>query len=764
MKEGNFIKNSYMNVKKVLLPHNNSYTWARGALAVLIFIIWGYFAVNLIISESSIISALFIVLVFPAAVLAVAAGLLFLIKKILKIDGRYLWLITVLLFLSFVSAFFLPPGLVFQTVLGIAVLVSVIFGSIGFIISGAFKESGMGKRVYAVLLLVIGLAGAGYLGYSAVTIQLNKTDSAQKNIISLIKETELTTWENAPFKDPGEPGKYEVMTLYYGSGTDKRRKEYNEYVNIRTSPVDISPFAEGWSGLKGRIRTLFWGFPPQKAPLNATVVYPEGEGPFPLVAVMHGNQLMGVPSEQGYMYLAKHLASRGYIVVLTDQNFLNQSAIGTIFGGIGKENDARAYLTLKHLELWQKWNKKRGNPFFNKVQMDRIGLVGHSRGGEAAAIAAVFNRLSAYPDNAKIKFNFNFSITGIAAIAPTDGLYKPAGKEVELKNMDYLVLQGARDNDVKSFSGYRQFDRVLLSRNTARGSTEAGINFKSAVYIANANHAGFNAKWGTHDGFGPFVHLYRRSGILSPEAHKNIAKVYITAFCEAALKKDRTYRALFRSWKSGAEYLPDTNYINDYSDSTYESLLSLQSDYDPSSGAKGGIRLDGSSCSMWSEAGIPLAWQDMSAKALYIGFSGIPDNQSKYVINLPGNVSPPANGALYLSISNPSGVEDLPIDMTTADKRFSGIMVYMEDTAGRSCTVPLNSVPIISGFQQGRDFLWLYGYSRNPKNLVFQQVRIPFQYCKKVNPAFNPERLVRIVLSSEKKQVIAVRDIGIVRP
>ena len=42
--------------------------------------------------------------------------------------------------------------------------------------------------------------------------------------------------------NPGEKGSYAVHTMYYGSGTDKRRKEYRDSVTIKTRTVDLSPF------------------------------------------------------------------------------------------------------------------------------------------------------------------------------------------------------------------------------------------------------------------------------------------------------------------------------------------------------------------------------------------------------------------------------------------------------------------------------------------------------------------------------------------
>ena len=47
--------------------------------------------------------------------------------------------------------------------------------------------------------------------------------------------------------------------------------------------------------------------------------------------------------------------------------------------------------------------------------MSRITLMGHSRGGEAVAVAAAFNTLSYYPDDATIKFDFAGSFGDQAA-------------------------------------------------------------------------------------------------------------------------------------------------------------------------------------------------------------------------------------------------------------------------------------------------------------------------------------------------------------
>jgi dienelactone hydrolase len=228
--------------------------------------------------------------------------------------------------------------------------------------------------------------------------------------------------------NPGLPGTLHVKTLYYGSGTDKRRPEYRDSVTFKTPSVDGTAFVS-IMGDAAKAHDKTWGFTLKKMPLNGRVWYPEGDGPFPLVLVVHGNHDPEDYSDPGYRYLGEQLASHGFILVSVDENFIN---------GLSGENDGRGWLLLKHLELWKKWNDSTGSPFRGKVDMHKIALMGHSRGGEAIAHAATFNRLKYYPDDAKVKLDFNFDIKSLVAIAPVDGQYKPASVFEPLENVNYL--------------------------------------------------------------------------------------------------------------------------------------------------------------------------------------------------------------------------------------------------------------------------------------------------------------------------------------
>jgi hypothetical protein len=99
--------------------------------------------------------------------------------------------------------------------------------------------------------------------------------------------------------DPSQAGPYEVTTLFYGSGTDRRRPEYAQNVDLRTEPVDASALLTNLKGFKAWTRRKYWGFEPKSFPLNARVWLPQGEGPFPLVLIVHGNHKMEEFSDPG---------------------------------------------------------------------------------------------------------------------------------------------------------------------------------------------------------------------------------------------------------------------------------------------------------------------------------------------------------------------------------------------------------------------------------------------------------------------------------
>jgi hypothetical protein len=92
-----------------------------------------------------------------------------------------------------------------------------------------------------------------------------------------------------------------VKRTFYGSGTDIKRPEFGKDVAIKTKTVDVSPYATV-AAPQAKDRKKFWGFDLKKAPINARVWYPEGDGPFPLALIVHGNHNWREFSDPGYEY------------------------------------------------------------------------------------------------------------------------------------------------------------------------------------------------------------------------------------------------------------------------------------------------------------------------------------------------------------------------------------------------------------------------------------------------------------------------------
>jgi dienelactone hydrolase len=409
--------------------------------------------------------------------------------------------------------------------------------------------------------------------------------------------------------NPGLDGTYQVRTLVYGSGTDKHRAAFRDSVTLKTKTVDGSALVSAPPEI-AKARQKYWGFDFKKLPINGRVWYPQGDGPFPLVLVVHGNHNMKDFSDPGYGYLGQMLASRGFILASIDENFIN--------GNLRGENDGRGWMLLEHLKRWRTWNDSSGSPFYHKVDMNNIALMGHSRGGEAVAVAASFNHLSHYPDDAMIKFDYNFGIKSIVAIAPVDGQYQPAGKPTPVENVNYLVFHGSHDGDVSAFSGLRQYQRVRF--------TDGRPWFKAAVYVYRANHGQWNTVWGNKDGGPRSGRWLALDALIPPEDQRQFGKVYIAGFLEATLKGKKEYLPMFRDHRTIGQWLPKTMYITRFSEQGFKGVAGFDEDVDVTTGSVDGVKISADSLSGWKEAPIPIRSRntDIGTNAVWLGWNNKP--------------------------------------------------------------------------------------------------------------------------------------------
>ncbi len=233
------------------------------------------------------------------------------------------------------------------------------------------------------------------------------------------------------------------------------------------------------------------GFP-ASVELKASVHYPTGlaGGPYPLVVFMHGRHVTcyrgtttalrwpcrstetAIPSYQGYDYIAEKLASNGYVVVSVSANGIN--AYDNNVTDLGMQ--ARAELIQRHLQQWSTFNTAGAAPFgtkfVGKVDLQRVGTMGHSRGGEGVVKHYVHNASLGSP----------YGVKAVFPLAPVD-FNRPVANNTAL-----AVMLPYCDGDVNDNQGVHFYD-------DARYNVAGDAAPKHTVQVMGGNHNYFNTVW-----------------------------------------------------------------------------------------------------------------------------------------------------------------------------------------------------------------------------------------------------------------------------
>jgi dienelactone hydrolase len=629
-------------------------------------------------------------------------------------------------------------------------------------IIAAWKRMAGARRVATVILCVLSVAGIASAAWFL---------SWEGHLEGLVKyrPAKLPAGEQLSAPDPASEGPFEALFLTYGPGTDLRRPEYGKNVALKSRSVDGSLLLKDIEGWKGKVYKWWWGIDTSTMPLNARVWYPRGDGPFPLVLIVHGNHNGREFSDPGYEYLGRLLASRGYIFASIDENFIN----GQMPGGFGvKETAARGWLLLEHLRQFQMFNDTAGNPFHRKVDMSNIGLMGHSRGGEAVATAFEFNRLKHFPGDGNQKFGYGFNIKALVAIAPADGQYKPAGVPRKLRDVSYFVIQGSHDYDVSAYAGSSQYQRVSFS--------ESFQGFKASLWIYRANHGMFNTIWNRHDWGEPGVYLLNLAPLLKPEEQRRAGMVYFSAFLDAALRGKEEYRALFEDYRRGEKWLPDTLYRSLYQDARFRPVANFDEDYELASGTLPGATLTGENLATWKEERVPLRWDARTDNGVALGWRK--DSKASYAIALPAGfakLTPESllEFALADGDETPPPPKDKDRDKKKDEKKDKkkeddkkekepvDFTIELTDAAGKSSRLPLSRLgPICPPMRVKLIKRKLPGFDPFKKEVepVFQRFSARLGDFAATAPGFDPAktRSVRFRFDKTQDRVILLDDIG----
>jgi hypothetical protein len=264
--------------------------------------------------------------------------------------------------------------------------------------------------------------------------------------------------------------------------------------------------------------------------LVADVHYPKGlpGGPYPLILFLHGNHSSCysgssaaftwpcpggwtmLPNYIGYDYIAKKLAAAGYIVVSVSGNGVNVLGQSQI-GDTGMRQ--RGELLEKHLDLWNTWNTTGAAPFgtkfVGKVDFSRIGVMGHSRGGEGAIWQVIVDRMRTTP----------YNLDAVLPLAPVDFTRRT------VNNIPMEVMLPYCDGDVSNLQGVHFFD-------DARYLVPGDPTPKGTIVVMGANHNFFNTVWTPSFGYpGSFNDgLSGCPGRIGEADQRNVGRVYITDY------------------------------------------------------------------------------------------------------------------------------------------------------------------------------------------------------------------------------------------
>jgi hypothetical protein len=245
---------------------------------------------------------------------------------------------------------------------------------------------------------------------------------------------------------------------------------------------------------------------------------------YPMLIIVHGNS-SAVTSYLGYDYLLEHWARNGFIAASVHCN-------------VGMYATGRARVLFEHIGLLE-------TKFGAKAQ-NNIGIMGHSRGGEAVLAA--------------LRLNFNeglgHNFAGVICLAPSDWILHETMQPAWARPLQ--VIYGSMDGDIAGGpplpmeTGFAIYDR-------ASGAA------KSAVFAYGAIHDRFNTIWGDGDlGFGKLGGS-DLAKLISADAHQKIAKGYMTAFFRRHLRAEAQWDGIFTGeWRPAAVEAADAGAVRTY--------------------------------------------------------------------------------------------------------------------------------------------------------------------------------------------------------
>jgi hypothetical protein len=229
--------------------------------------------------------------------------------------------------------------------------------------------------------------------------------------------------------------------------------------------------------------------PLTNAQIRGVLYTPEGKsGKSPLIFFVHGNHgscdtgtgpacTIYKRNDEGYAYMGENLASWGYTVFSLDQDELMSRQ-----DSLGKGMHARRLLIMAALDSLKAASEGTvpagadadvATLLGGKLDMTRIGLMGHSRGGDAVSSFVTYDQTRPAGER--------YPLRAVVSIAPVDyERHAPYG-------VPYMSVFGSCDGDVSNLQGARLYERSQYQSNDPYPRYQ--------VIQVGGNHDAYNTVW-----------------------------------------------------------------------------------------------------------------------------------------------------------------------------------------------------------------------------------------------------------------------------
>lgn len=257
--------------------------------------------------------------------------------------------------------------------------------------------------------------------------------------------------------------------------------------------------------------------------------------------------LTGIRSDLGYDYLGRMLAERGIVAVSVGANGVNAGELGEV------ADRARAKVVFEHLRMWSSLVADGSGPLagaltdaatgepaapdlVGAVDLQDVGLLGHSRGGRGVMWAAASAHRDMVPEGVRLR-----AVFGMAAAEPP--FMDRNVRRVMVTDVPLMTWAGGCDA-----VGRDEYNRLAR-----RGGNRVNI----AITVHGANHNNLNSRWAASSGLpggeDDAQHPKRRPGkcyawdpadlqdTLGFEDEQTVSSTYVEAFFARYLQGDRSF-------------------------------------------------------------------------------------------------------------------------------------------------------------------------------------------------------------------------------